>query len=391
VKSHFSYAPNLLYFNSANLSICPNSVLDAIETYRREFEKNPTQSLKKAWSWLWETQTLLAAFLGANPKDLLLRTNVTEVLNTFILGYPMRTSDEILIGELEYGAISNICRFRANRDSLNVRILKIPQSQIAFSKLTAERLIEDILSQISPRTRMIVLSHVVASLGLRIPIEKIASHTKSQNIALIIDGAYAPGALPVNFSSLNEIDFYGCSLYKWLLGPKGTAFGWVNSKHQESLAPLLAGWTTFETGGVFAEFGGGSRFQEKFKLLGCRDFSPFYALKELLKFWNSIGIEVIQNRIAQLNRFFQQLMAAELGWPFLLANDPSLHSPMTVFRVPEKLQARGETLSDWILSQVGIQIHFTFLNTGWHGVFSPHIYNSELEIEIAVSRLKKIL
>ena len=391
MKSHFSYNPNLFYFNSANLSICPNSVLDAIENYRREFEKNPTQSLKKAWGRLWETQTLLAGFLGANPKDLLLRTNVTEVLNTFILGHPMKPKDEILIGELEYGAISNICRFRAQRDSLNVRILKIPQSQIALSKLTAEKLIEDILSQISPNTRMLVLSHVIASLGLKIPIDRIASQTKSQNIALIIDGAYAPGAIPVNLGALNDIDFYGCSLYKWLLGPKGTAFGWVNPRQQYSLVPLLAGWTTFETGGVFADFGEGSRFQEKFKLLGCRDFSPFYAIKELLEFWNSIGVQTIQTRLTHLNHFFQQLMAAEVGWPILLASDPSLHSPMTVFKVPEKLQPKGEKLSDWILSQVGIQIHFTSLNTGWHGIFSPHIYTSEGEIEIAVSRLKKIL
>ena len=63
---------------------------------------------------------------------------------------------------------------------------------------------------------------------------------------------------------------------------------------------------------------------------------------------------------------------------------------MTVFRVPEVLQSQGEKLSNGILARFGVQLHFSSLSTGWYGVFSPHIYNSELEIEEAVHRLKQL-
>lgn len=363
-------------------------MVQAINNYQLEFEQNPTEGLKTSWTKLWEVQSLLALFLGADPKDIFLKANMTEAMNTFILGYPLKTDDEILVGELEYGAIANICRYRAERDCLKLRVLQLPQSQIAFSAITQEKLEREIVSQISSETKMIVLSHVIASTGLKIPIEKIAAVTRKRKIALIIDGAYVAGAMPLNFKELGDIDFYACSLYKWLLGPKGTAFGWVNPIHQETLIPLQAGWTTFDSSGHLAQFGGGSRFQQKFQPLGCRDFSPFFAIKELLVFWNAIGTQNIQNRIATLNYFFQQEVKRELGWHSLLPEDPKLRGPMTVFRIPDKLQPQGAQLAALLLSQLDIQLHFTPLKTGWYGVFSAHIYNSEEQITIAIKRLK---
>ncbi len=391
MESYFTKDPNLLYFNSANLSICPDSVINAIVNYRLEFEQNPTEGLKTSWAKLWEVQASLALFLGADPKDLFLKTNMTEALNAFILGYPLIRGDEILVGELEYGAIANICRYRAERDFLKLRVLQLPQSQIALSTLTQEKLEQEILSQISSKTKMIVLSHVIASTGLKIPIEKIAAVTRKHKIALIIDGAYVAGAIALNFKELGDIDFYACSLYKWLLGPKGTAFGWVNPIHQETLIPLQAGWTTFNSSGSLAEFGEGSRFQQKFQPLGCRDVSPFFAIKELLAFWNTLGIHNIQKRMAALNSFFQQEMKRGLGWSSLLADDPKLQGPMSIFRIPDKLQPRGPELETLMLSQLNIQLHFTVLKSGWYAVFSPHIYNNEQEITLVINRIKKYL
>ena len=237
----FPIPENLLYFNSANLSFCPSSVIRAVETHRNNFEFNPTLGLKTAWKKLWQVQSELANFFSARPTDLILRPNVTEVLNAFILGYPSSNGDEILIGELEYGSIFNICRFKAEQNNLSLRVLKIPQSQIALAQLTEDRLLEHIESQFSSKTKILVLSHVIASLGLQIPLKRLAQITRSRDIILMIDGAYAPGAIDVDFSDLEEVDFYGCSLYKWMLGPKGTGFGWVHPKHQSKLQPRPRG------------------------------------------------------------------------------------------------------------------------------------------------------
>lgn len=390
MQTLFSKSSDILYFNSANLSLCPNPILNAIDTYRRQFEINPTQSLKDSWRNLWGAQEKLAHFLGATPSDLILRTNVTDVLNAFILGVPLNPDEEILVGELEYGAIANICRFRSERDKLPLRFLKIPQSPPALSKLTSTQLIESITSQLTSKTRILVLSHVIAGLGLKMPIEDVAEVTRKMGIYFIVDGAYAPGALEVNFSTLQNIDFYGCSLYKWLLGPKGTAFGWVHPQVQEKLLPLQAGWTTFESQGDFNLFGAGSRFQQKFQLSGCRDFSPFFAINETIELWQSIEPSAVRKHILKLNQLFQSEIERQLHWRPLLPSDSSLVGPITVFRLPDKIQAQASNLSQYFLEKIKTQLHFTQLNSGWYGVFSPHIYNSEEEVQELVMRLKSL-
>lgn len=390
MKSLFTIPENLLYFNSANLSFCPTSVLHSIDLHRRQFEENPTQGLKNAWKHLWKVQSLLANFYQARPTDLILRTNVTDVLNTFILGFPLNPKDEILISDLEYGSVINICKFKAEKENLGLRMLKIPQSPAAISRLTEASLLEHIESQLNSQTKVLVISHVIASLGWQIPIKKLADLTQTKGIALIVDGAYAPGALNVDFKDLERVDFYGCSLYKWMMGPKGTGFGWVNPKNQPLLKPLIAGWTTFDSQGPFFDFGGGSRFQQKFQLSGCRDFSPFFAIEELLKFWQTHSPQSIQNKIQELNGFFRNQLSKTLKIDPVLPADPKLNGPMTVFRVPQKLQSQGFDLGQHLLLQFNIQLHFTELETGWYGVFSPHIYNSEDEIDKALQLIKPL-
>gem|GEM_PF-1009221 len=391
VKSLFSIPNNLLYFNSANLSFCPNSVNEAIETHRRKFEMNPSLGLKIVGTELWETQSLLAQFFNAQPTDIFLRPNVTEALNAFILGYPLEPRDEILVGELEYGSVFNICRFKAEQEKLSLRVLKMPQNSVALKKLSQQYLIKHIESQFSPRTRLLVLSHVVAGLGLQIPILNLSKITKSLGITLAIDGAYAPGALPIDFSQFQSIDFYGCSLYKWMLGPKGTGFGWVNPANHSKLKPLMAGWNTFESSGPISQFGKGSRFQEKFQLVGCRDFSPFLAIKELLAFWNQQGPEQIQRRILELNQYFQDQLNRILSIPAVISPDPDLNAPMTIFRVPQRFQKIGAKLAQKLLELVKIQLHFYELGSGWYGIFSAHIYNNEKEIDEALDRVRFLM
>lgn len=390
MKSLFTIPEKLLYFNSANLSFCPTKVLRAIETHRLEFEQNPTEGLRHAWGKLWNAQLSLSKFFNANATDLILRTNVTEVLNTFILGYPLSPKDEILVGDLEYGSIANICRLKAERENLILRNLKIPQSPAALSRMTENSLLDHIESQLSSKTKVLVLSHVIASLGLQIPIKKLAELTRAKRVVLIIDGAYAPGAIPVDFTDLEQVDFYGCSLYKWMMGPKGTGFGWVHPRNQSKLQPLTAGWTTYESEGPLAQFGSGNRFQQKLQLSGCRDFSPFFAIQQLLEFWKSQSPEKIRDRIFELNQFLRNQLLEILKVMPLVPKDPNLNGPMTVFRLPQKLQARGSKLSQHLLNEFGIQLHLTELETGWYGIWSSHIYNAEAEINEALNRLKPI-
>ena len=248
-RDDFSLDENVLYLNSGTQSICPRSVLDAVVRNLRQYERNPTDQLIQSWARLWQVHQELGAFLGARPEDLFLRPNITSAMNAFILGAPLSPQSEILISDTEYGAIVNTCRYRVERDKasgLTLRSFHVPGRAHEFENLTEDSLCELIVAQLSPSTRMLVLSHVMTGSGLVIPVEKLAAQTRARGVLLVIDGAHSVGALELDFLRYDDVDFYGGNLHKWALGPKGTAFGWAHPRHHTSLQPLEAGWTTFE-------------------------------------------------------------------------------------------------------------------------------------------------
>lgn len=364
----------MIYLNNGTHSLTPASVLDAITKYEREYETNPTAQLMGAWERLWAVQKELAAFLKADARSIFLRQNVTECMNAFILGIPLPAGSEILISDLEYQAIENVCRYRAERDGLMVRKFALP--------FTAEVL--------RPETMLMVVSHVTTGTGAIQPIAEIAKVTKANGVLLAVDGAHAAGALDLDFTALGDVDFYGSNLHKWMLGPKGTGFGWVSPRHHEALRPLEAGWATFESMNDYKAFGDGERFPARMLMQGCRNFGPFYAITDMLRVWNNKGPEAIRSRIRSLQRHLETEMKA-LGWASLSPSlESGLRGPLNTYELPERLEKEGYGLMKRILAEHGLQVGIPKVQGRWRIRISPHIYNTEEEISSAVQILKKL-
>lgn len=311
-------------------------------------------------------------------------------MNTFILGCELPAHSEILMGEHEYGAVVNMVRHRCERDRLAMRILKMPASRSHFKKLTAEHWLELCVSQLTEKTRMLVMSHILPGTGLQIPLTDLAQETRKRGIALVVDGAYGPGALNIDFSRLGNVDYYACPLYKWLLGPKGTAFGWVNPLAQENLKPILAGWTTYEGANPIRDFVSDPDFAFRFLFPGCRDFSPFLAIEDTLRFWESYGFEPIRDHLLQNTAALDGLVGEKLGWRRLYCSDAGLNSPLLVYSLPHDYQIRGEGLADFFLRKLGVQLNSVNLRGIWHTILSVHAYNSTEEFEEFIFRVKKL-
>lgn len=385
MREDFAITPGLIYLNSANLSLCPRAVSEAIAKYREDFERNPTQGLREAWGKLWQSQVALATFLGARPEDLFLRANVTQVLNAFIFGFPLPAHSEILVGELEYGAIVNICRLRAQRESHAVRILKMPTTLFSMKSASVASLTDSVVSQLSPRTRLVVLSHVIGATGLVLPVREIARELRRRDIFFVVDGAYAPGALPVDFRELEEVDAYGCSLYKWMLGPKGTAFGWVSPQRQAQLQARDAGWASYDRPASLDAFGGKTDFQSRFLLSGCQDFAPFFAVRDSVAFWENRAPH-LRARMATLRK----VLTDSLTWDRWRSDDDAVNGPLLAFSLPARCQAQGPALAASLLETHGIQAHALALHGKWLVVLSPHVYNTETELERVIAALNAL-
>lgn len=385
LEKYFRPEPRLIYLNAGTLSRVPIPIMDAKLDYLRNYEINPTQSLMATWGELWATQSRLADWFGIEGKDIFLRNNVTLALNDLILGFPLQSGDEILASDLEYGAILNICRLKAKKENVGLRIFPLhdylDSKRPLLEKPLGDSIIDYFVSQITPKTRVLVVSHVMSLNGLVIPLEKLAAETSRRGIYLIVDGAHAVGALPLTRGIFQNVDGYAGNLHKWMMAPKGTGFAWVHPRRQSDLRPSQGSWTVFETPQSQGDFAPGHRFASQMLQSSCQDFSSWFAIKDTCAFWDQIGSEVIRQRIDFLKDKLRTGLR-ELGWQDLSASGADW-GPLTSFVAPEKIvQKYGKNLIQGLLHDFGIQIHSPPSPDGQMTIrFSPSLHNSDDDIE----------
>ena len=393
-REWFDLDPGLVYLNSGSVAIAPRLVTDAKVAHYREYERNPAHSLWNTWPKLWEVQGLLAEFLGASRENLFMRPNVTQAMSAFLLGIDSLGAGEILVSDHEYGAIVNTCRYRAERDGLSVRTFAWAGAPGTSGKslgrplgsFNADDLVERVVSELRPETRLLLLSHVLTTQGTVLPIARIARETRKRGVILAVDGAHATGAFTMGLESpeLEHLDFYGGNLHKWAMGPKGTGYGWVHPRLQDRIHSIDGGWTVFDSPPPFDVFGGGSRFQGRLLMSSSQDFSSFFAIRELSEFWKTIGAESIYARRAQL-RLYARACAMELlpAWEFCSPSAGAQEGPLLTWRLPEHLQHRGRSLMADLIERHRIQVMINRIGESWCLRIAPALHNREEEIERA--------
>ena len=392
MREYFDLDPGLIYLNSGTHSRCPRVVVESIIRNIRAYEQNPTRGVFQAWARLWEIQKDLARFFDADAHDLFLRPNVTAALNSFILGVdiPKAKGGEILISDLEYGGIVNLCRYRAERDGMSLRAFHLPAGPQELAGLSEEALADLIIRELRPETRMLMLSHIMTGTGLVLPLARIARETRRRGILFVVDGAHGPGALPLRFSELGDVDFYGGNLHKWMMAPKGTSFGWIHPLMRPRMSVTQAGWTTFEIPAPFVGFGEGDLFQAKMLNSACYDFAPFFALTETLAFWRKLGEGAIHARLRELQNHVIREIGQKLKWPMQSPADEKLRGPLVSFKLPPSAAAEGFGFMFRLERDHRIQLATVPLQGEFCLRFSPHIYNSEDEITRAIRTLEKL-
>lgn len=373
---YFRCPENLLYFNSGSMSLSPTSVIDAVTTEKNKFENNPTEGLFGAWEKLWQVQKNLAKFLDCDPHHLFLRQNVTYALNDFIMALQLPEKSEILVSDLEYGAIIKQCEYKAKLDNLSIREFEL-HDKLKPSALTEEILLENLEKALSPQTKMVMLSHIMTGTGLKIPLEKIGRLLRSRNIFFVVDGAHGAGAADLHLNP-DYLDFYGGNLHKWLMGPKGTGFGWVAQHMHEHLVPRFAGWTTGSVSPYHAAFAEGDEWALRWMICSTVNFSDFLGIDSILKFWNTHGAARINAERKKLyNKTKEQILNAT-DWTCVSDYPESLTGPLMAFRLPIKMLKPNLMKELYLQNQLVVATPFIRGETVLR--LSPNIYNTESEI-----------
>lgn len=388
-RDSFEYPEKLIFLNSGSMSLTPKKILAQAEAYKKIYELNPTEGLFKAWDKMWLVQKQVAEFVNARPNDLFFRTNVTYVMNDFLMALQLPPKSEILISNLEYGAIKKICQYKATIEGHEFREIELYPADFPAEELTEEIILENLAAQLKSNTKLVMLSHVMTGTGLKIPLEKIAELLRSKNIFFAVDGAHGAGCCDLEFSQ-SKVDFYGTNLHKWLMGPKGTGFGWVAPQMREFLKPQFAGWTTGEIPIHFAGFGDGDAWTSRWMICSTHNFSDFYAITDTLQFWKNLDCASVTEVRNQLVDSCISLVSQKTGWKCLSNYNKELRSPLIAFKLPERLQQKSIHLMDELFLKHNLVISMPWTFNEWTLRLSPNIYNTQEEIEKAAEILARV-
>ncbi len=226
--------PSVTFLNHGSFGACPADVLAVQREWRDRLECQPITFLDRELEGHLDTaRQALGAFLGADAAGLAFVPNATAGCNAVLSSIRFEPGDEILTDDQEYNAVLNTIRAAADRDGARVVMAALP-----FPTAGDDEIVDALLAAVTPRTRLAVLSHVTSSTALVLPIERIVRELDARGIDTLVDGAHAPGMVPLALDALGAA-YYTGNGHKWLCGPKGAAFLWVRADRREQIHPTI--------------------------------------------------------------------------------------------------------------------------------------------------------
>jgi selenocysteine lyase/cysteine desulfurase len=284
IRGQFLLDPGWTYLNFGGLGACPLPVLNSLVEWNQVEERAPSAGYDdKHW---WAVKEKLARALGktCHKEDLGLIGGATEGVNVIVNGLPLNKGDEVITTTHEHVAVHSALLNRMQRHGIAIRLF---EPDIVRGLGNVDR----IARLITPKTRLIFISHVTCTTGQLFPAKEIAALARSKNIWFALDGAQAPVCSPFDIVECGA-DFYTCSTHKWMMGPKRTGFIYVRQGMLETLRPQTVGGGSSErydvAKGEFVLQPSAKRFES-----GTQNDALFYALGTALDFVETIGVDRI--------------------------------------------------------------------------------------------------
>jgi len=297
-----AYTPTSLFINLNNGGVCPQPkvVQESFMHYYKLANQAPAYYMFGEFTRQRESiKKKLATLSGCPYEEISLTRNATEALETVLMGLELKAGDEIITTNQDYPTVMAGMMQRERRDGIKIVKISIPTP----AEDSAE-VVQRFKAAITPKTKLIVVSHIVYLTGQILPIREICDMAHTSGLEVIVDGAHSFAQLDFKIADLN-CDYFGTSLHKWLNAPFGCGMLWMKKEH------ITKVWSLFGSPDDQKDK------MSKFEHLGTRNFPAELAINEAIDFHNGIGIQRKEARLRYLKSYWAN---AVVGLPKLKFN-----------------------------------------------------------------------
>ena len=376
-QSLFLLDPNIIFLNHGSFGATPRAVFEKYQWWQRELERQPVEFLGRRFTDLMrEARTALAAYVHANADDLVFVPNATTAINIVARSLHLNPGDEILTTDHEYGALDRAWRFLCRKTGAVYK-----QQPIPVPVTTLENFVETFWAGVTPRTRVIFLSHITSPTALIFPIQELCRRARAAGILSSIDGAHALGQIALDLENLGA-DFYTANAHKWLCAPKGSAFLYARRDAQYLVEPLVVSW------GYESEKPSASRFIDEQEWNGTRDIAAYLTVPAAIQFCEEHHWAEVRVRCHALAQSARAQIAALTGLPPLSPDSTAWYRQMVTLPLPP---CDAEKIKERLYAEFRIEIPVVVWRNQPHVRVSIQAYNSRDDIERLVEALQKLL
>ena len=302
VRQDYKLKPDYINLESGYYNIIPQPTLNAMVEHAKNVNYQGSYYMRTVqWENKKRMTEKLAAIVGSTAKNVIITRNTTESLDMVIKGMDWKEGDEAVYAEQDYGAMKVMFEQVSKRFGTKNVVVSVPNHP-----KSDEEIVELYANAITPKTKLLMVCHMINITGHILPIKKICQMAHSKGVQVMVDGAHCVGHFRFNIEDL-ECDYYGSSLHKWLAVPLGTGLLYVKDEHIDTLWPLLAEHHR-EPGDI-------SRLNH----IGTHPVHHDLSIENAIEYYNMLGAERKEERLRYLQEYWSSKVR---NHPYINVNTP---------------------------------------------------------------------
>lgn len=369
-ETEYLFSDGITYLNTGTLGPCRRETVEESTKVWKELESFPLKFYGKfgAEPLAEKTRTIAARFLGCDLGEILITNSTTSGMNAVAQGMRLKKGDRILTTNHEHGGGLLGWKYLAKYYGAVIDTVQIPTDENDPGAI-----VQKLKDNIRKKTRLISVSHVFSSTGLRMPIAEIAALARANGVLCIVDGAQAAGGIEVNVRELG-CDAYATSGHKWLMGPKGTGILYLSRAAQDRIRPIQfeESYNTYSDGN------------------GVVNLACILGLGRAIEYVESVGIAEVERHNLYLRARLYGKLAGVRNLRLVSPTAASLVSPMLTGVLPDAIDKAA--FVKMLFEKYGLSIRPTHKEFGFNGIrFCTHIFNTEKDVDFAADVVRKEL